>query len=135
MTLAETAKRKMSEDIVVPRSRIPEMLARAQVIAERHRIRVATYGHAGDGNLHVNVLFDDESEPRAHAAVRDVMEATVALGGTISGEHGVGLTKREFLPLEQPDPLIALQQRLKAVFDPAGILNPGKIFPSRGCRE
>ena len=94
-----------------------------------------TYGHAGDGNLHVNVLFDDESEPRAHEAVIDVMKACVDLRGTISGEHGVGLTKRDFITLEQSAPLIALQHQLKSVFDPAGILNPGKIFPSRGVRE
>lgn len=135
MTLAETAPRKMSEDIVVPRSQIPQMLQRTRKISEVRGIRLATYGHAGDGNLHVNVLFDDASEDRAHLAVRDVMEATVELGGTISGEHGIGITKREFLSLEQSDPLIALQLKLKAQLDPAGILNPGKIFPSRGPRE
>ena len=135
MTLAETAPRKMSEDIVVPRSRIPAMLKRCRRIGEATGIRLATYGHAGDGNLHVNVLFDDATESNAHAAVQAVMESAVELGGTISGEHGIGVTKREFLQLEQSDPLIALQRRLKAQFDPAGILNPGKIFPGRGVRE
>jgi glycolate dehydrogenase FAD-linked subunit len=135
VTLTESAPKKMSEDIVVPRSKIPEMLRRTQRIADRHRVRVATYGHAGDGNLHVNVLYDASSEDRAERAVAEVMEATVALGGTISGEHGIGLCKREFIALEQPAPLIALQKQLKAVFDPEGILNPGKIFPSRGVRE
>jgi glycolate oxidase len=90
---------------------------------------VATYGHAGDGNLHVNVLFDREEErPRAERAVGDVLRAAVDLGGTISGEHGIGLSKREFLAYEQGPALIALQRRLKVLFDPAGILNPGKIF-------
>jgi len=135
MTLAETAPRKMSEDIVVPRSKIPEMLKRCQQISERHGIRLATYGHAGDGNLHVNVLFDDATETNANAAVLDVMRETVALRGTISGEHGIGITKRDFLPLEQSEPLIAVQRSLKAQLDPAGILNPGKIFPGRGPRE
>ncbi|MCC7386323.1 MAG: FAD-binding protein [Deltaproteobacteria bacterium] len=135
MTLAETAPRKMSEDIVVPRSQIPAMLAEVERIGAKNRIRLATYGHAGDGNLHVNVLFDDESQDRAQRAVEEVMRAAVGLQGTISGEHGVGLTKREFISLEQPEPLLELQRRMKAVFDPAGILNPGKIFPSRGVRE
>lgn len=135
VTLAESAPKKMSEDIVVPRSQIPEMLSRVTEIGERHRVRVATYGHAGDGNLHVNVLYDESSEAHAQAAIRDVMEATIALSGTISGEHGVGLTKRDFIALEQPSPLIALQRSLKAVFDPHGILNPGKVFPSRGVSE
>ena len=96
---------------------------------------MATYGHAGDGNLHVNVLFAEHEKDRADRVVAEMMEATVSLGGTISGEHGIGLTKRDFISLEQSEPLIALQRRMKAVFDPAHILNPGKIFPSRGTRE
>jgi glycolate oxidase len=135
MTLAETAPRKMSEDIVVPRSQIPAMLAEVEKISARHKIRLPAYGHAGDGNLHVNILFDDASKDRADRAVEDVMRAAIALQGTISGEHGVGLTKRAFIGIEQPEPLIALQKQLKQVFDPKGILNPGKIFPSRGVRE
>src|SRR5262249_19680893 len=135
MTLTESAPKKMSEDIVVPRSQIPEMLRRTTAIGEKHQIRVATYGHAGDGNLHVTVLYADAPADRGDRVVREVMETTIALRGTISGEHGVGLTKREFIALEQPDPLIELQRSLKRVFDPKGILNPGKIFPSRGVRE
>ncbi len=132
VTLSESAPKKISEDIVVPRSQITSMLEEVTRIGERHRLRVASYGHAGDGNLHVNVLFDSESEARAHAAVRDVMEATVRLGGTISGEHGIGLLKRDFMALEQAEPLLALQRRLKATLDPQGILNPGKVLPGRG---
>jgi glycolate oxidase len=135
MTLADTAPKKMSEDIVVPRSRIPAMLEQVQQISTRRKIRVATYGHAGDGNLHVNVLFDEASADRAERTVQDVMRATVELGGTISGEHGVGLTKREFISFEQDSPLIELQKRLKRTFDPNGILNPGKIFPLGGPSE
>lgn len=135
MTLAETAPRKMSEDVVVPRSQIPALLRAAEKSSKAHGIRVATYGHAGDGNLHVNVLFGEHEKDRADRVVAEMMEATVSLGGTISGEHGIGLTKREFISLEQSEPLIALQRRMKAVFDPAHILNPGKIFPSRGTRE
>lgn len=129
LTLKESAPRKVSEDIVVPRSQIPAMLEAVTRIGEHRRLRVAAYGHAGDGNLHVNVLFDDASADRADSAVRDVIEAAVALGGTISGEHGIGLLKRDFLPLEQSPELLAVQRALKATLDPYGILNPGKVLP------
>jgi glycolate oxidase len=124
---------KLSEDIVVPRSKIPEMVHQTREIGARHGFLVATYGHAGDGNLHANVLFDREEErPRVERAVEEVLRAAVDLGGTITGEHGVGLTKRDFIAYEQGEELIELQRRLKTVFDPLGILNPGKIFPARG---
>jgi glycolate oxidase len=121
---------KLGEDIAVPRSKIPQMVARAKAIGAELGLTVATYGHAGDGNLHCNVLFDTASErPRVDQAVAGILRAAVELGGTITGEHGVGLAKRDFLELEQGQELVALQRRLKAVFDPLGILNPGKIFP------
>jgi glycolate oxidase len=124
---------KLSEDVAVPRSRIPEMVARSREIGARHGLLVATYGHAGDGNLHANVLFDREEErPRVEAAVAEILRAAVDLGGTITGEHGVGLAKRDFLAYEQGAELVALQRRLKALFDPLGLLNPGKIFPEAG---
>ncbi|AKU90983.1 FAD-binding oxidoreductase [Vulgatibacter incomptus] len=120
---------KVSEDIVVPRSRIPEAVERLKALGRTHGLTVATYGHAGDGNLHANVLFDREEErPRVNACVDDVIRVALDLGGTITGEHGVGLAKRDFLPLEQGEGLIGLQRALKGVFDPLGILNPGKIF-------
>jgi len=121
--------KKLSEDIVVPRSRIPEMVARSREIGARFGFQIATYGHAGDGNLHANVLFDREEErPRVEAAVAEILRAAVDLGGTITGEHGVGLAKRDLLAYEQGSAMVALQRRLKALFDPLGILNPGKIF-------
>ncbi len=123
--------RKLSEDIAVPRSRIPDMVKATREIGARHGFLVATYGHAGDGNLHANVLFDREEErPRVEAAVADILRAAVDMGGTITGEHGVGLAKRDFLEYEQGRELVALQRRVKEVFDPLGILNPGKIFPA-----
>jgi glycolate oxidase len=129
VNLKQLHPRKLSEDVAVPRSKIPELVARAKDVGRRHGLMVAIYGHAGDGNLHVNVLFDREDERgRAEAAAADVLRASVDLGGTITGEHGVGYTKREFLEYEQGRELVALQRRLKAVFDPLGILNPGKIF-------
>jgi glycolate oxidase len=124
--------RKLSEDVAVPRSRMPELVTRAKEIGSRCGLAVATYGHAGDGNIHVNILFDREEErPRAEEAAAEVLRASVDLGGTITGEHGVGLSKRDFLEYEQGPELIALQRRLKAVFDPLGLLNPGKIFAQR----
>jgi glycolate oxidase len=121
---------KLSEDVAVPRSRIPEMVERAKAIGRAHGLAVATYGHAGDGNLHCNVLYDrTEERPAVDAAVAEILRAAVDLGGTITGEHGVGYAKRDFLEYEQGAELVALQRRVKAVFDPLGILNPGKVFP------
>jgi glycolate oxidase len=93
------------------------------------------YGHAGDGNIHVNFLWNDPAEkPAVERAIEALFRETVALGGTLSGEHGIGILKAPYLPLEQSPGLIALQERLKATFDPQGILNPGKIFPSHARR-
>jgi glycolate oxidase len=130
------ATHKIAEDVVVPRSRISALLERAEAIGEREKVRHLTYGHAGDGNLHVNFLWDTpDEEPRVARAVESLMRATVDLGGTLSGEHGVGLAKAPYLHFEQSAELIALQKDLKRVFDPKGLLNPGKIFPvsHRGC--
>lgn len=121
---------KISEDIAVPRSKIPEAVERIKALGEKYDLLVATYGHAGDGNLHANVLFaGPEERPRVDRALEEMMQITVELGGTITGEHGVGIAKRSFLSLEQSPELIALQKRMKQLFDPHGILNPGKIFP------
>jgi len=130
VSLRQLKPKKLSEDIVVPRSKIPEMVARSREIGREHGLLVATYGHAGDGNLHANVLFESESErPKVERAVAEILRAAVDLGGTITGEHGIGLAKRDFIEYEQGRELVALQRRVKAVFDPLGILNPGKIFP------
>jgi glycolate oxidase len=125
------ARHKLSEDVVVPRSRIAELLARADDIGEATGVRHLAYGHAGDGNLHVNFLWDaDEERPAVDRAIGMLMRATVELGGTLSGEHGIGISKAPYLPLEQSEDLIALQRDIKRAFDPKGLLNPGKIFPS-----
>ncbi len=127
------ARHKLSEDVVVPRQKLNALLQEVEAIGERQRIDALSYGHAGDGNLHVNFLWNDEDEvPRVQEAIRQLFVATVALGGTLSGEHGIGLTKAAYLGLEQSPPLIELERGLKDVFDPHGILNPGKIFPKRG---
>ena len=127
------AKYKLSEDVVVPRTKIVDLLAEVERIGERTGVRNLTYGHAGDGNLHVNFLWNDEAERGAvEQAVEALMRATVALGGTLSGEHGIGVSKAAYLAIEQSPELIALQRDVKRVFDPKELLNPGKIFPARG---
>lgn len=131
------SKRKLSEDVVVPRQRIGELLDQVSEIGAKHNVHTLSYGHAGDGNLHVNFLWnDDEEVPRVSSAIEDLFKAVVAMGGTLSGEHGIGVLKAPYLPLEQSSELIELQRELKRVFDPQGLLNPGKIFPTsvhRAC--
>ena len=123
---------KINEDIVVPRNRLPEMLRILRGLSESTGIRIVNFGHAGDGNIHVNLMVDRnnrEEYEKARKLVGDIFRATLELGGTISGEHGVGLTKKEYITMEiQPDEL-ELMKKIKAVFDPKNILNPGKIFP------
>jgi glycolate oxidase len=127
------ARHKLSEDIVVPRTRIVELLDRADDIGAATGVRHLAYGHAGDGNLHVNFLWNDDAErPAVDRAIEMLMRATVELGGTLSGEHGIGVSKAKYLRLEQSDDLIALQRDIKRAFDPKDLLNPGKIFPAEG---
>jgi glycolate oxidase len=129
--LRKRAKYKLAEDVVVPRSRIPALMEACQRISEQSSIQMPSYGHAGDGNIHVNFLWSDPSEePKVHAAIEEMFKAVIALGGTLSGEHGIGVLKAPYLPLEQSPELIALQERVKNLFDPKHILNPGKIFPA-----
>jgi glycolate oxidase len=125
-------KRKVSEDIVVPRSKIPEMVARTGALGEKHALATCSFGHAGDGNLHTQILFDDLSEmPRVEALLDDLFATVLELGGTITGEHGVGLAKKKYLPMELSEDVLKLSARIKHAFDPAGILNPGKFLPDK----
>jgi glycolate oxidase len=127
-------RHKVSDDIVVPRSRLAEVIGRLKGIGEELGLTVATYGHAGDGNLHANVLYEGPHEwPRVEQALERMLRLTVEVGGTITGEHGVGLAKKKYLPLEQPAPLLGVQRQLKALLDPSGLLNPAKIFDDAGC--
>lgn len=129
------ARHKLSEDIVVPRTKMAELLARVDGIGDATGVRHLAYGHAGDGNLHVNFLWNDDSErPAVDRAIGLLMKTTVELGGTLSGEHGIGVSKAPYLGLEQSAELIALQRDIKRAFDPKELLNPGKIFPSEGHR-
>ncbi|MET0976256.1 MAG: FAD-linked oxidase C-terminal domain-containing protein [Leifsonia sp.] len=117
------------EDVSVPRSRMAEMFRIIDEIGERYGIRIPTVAHAGDGNLHPNFVYDGGEVPQhVWAAADDLFRAALALGGTLTGEHGVGLLKRRWLAEELGDDGYALQRELKRVFDPDGILNPGKLF-------
>lgn len=121
---------KLSDDIAVPRSQMHVFIRRASEMAREQGIRVAAYGHLGDGNLHLNRLATTaEERMRAEALRQPFLELVLSLGGTLTAEHGIGLTKRDALGLEQSEALIALQRRVKAAFDPDGIMNPGKVLP------
>ncbi|HJQ34033.1 MAG TPA: FAD-linked oxidase C-terminal domain-containing protein [Pyrinomonadaceae bacterium] len=127
------------QDAVVPRSRLPEVLAATYRIGARHGLRVANVFHAGDGNLHPLVCFDSrdaEQVRRVHEAGREIMETCVGAGGTITGEHGVGLDKSEYLPLVFTEDDMRAMLSVRAAFDPTGLCNPGKIIPAlKGCGE
>jgi glycolate oxidase len=122
--------KKINEDIVVPRSRLAEILRELGDIAKRHDLMIVNFGHAGDGNIHTNILVDEGDLPRAGAAVKEIFAATLRLGGSISGEHGIGLAKAAYLPMEAGPEALAAMKRIKHALDPNNVLNPGKIFVS-----
>jgi glycolate oxidase len=123
---------KFNHDVVVPRGRVPQLFDLVRRLKEDYRLRIPCFGHAGDGNIHVNIMVDPadlDGLSRAHAAERALFQGVIALEGSISGEHGIGLTKAAFVGLELSPDEIALMKRVKLAFDPHNILNPGKIFP------
>lgn len=122
---------KINEDVVVPRSKVPELVAKIEEIGKKHNIFVANFGHAGDGNIHVNFVVnrDDPDEiARARQCVSETFQLSVALGGTISGEHGIGYVKSQYMHYAIDRPTLEILKGIKKVFDPNGILNPGKMF-------
>jgi len=132
LALRATGLLKINHDVVVPRGRIPQLFEVIGGLRDAYRLRIAAFGHAGDGNIHVNLMIDsaDAAErARAKEAERVLFERVVALEGSISGEHGIGFAKAPYLGIELSPDVIALMKRVKAAFDPNGILNPGKIFP------
>ncbi|MDN3514494.1 MAG: FAD-binding protein [Candidatus Brocadia sp.] len=129
--LYHIAPYKINEDICVPRSRILEILDRIADIHKRYpSLKVASFGHIGDGNIHVNVMYDkgEQQQIMAERMIEEILRATVELGGTISGEHGIGNVKSRFLPLEVPPQELQIMKDIKHLLDPKGILNPGKMF-------
>jgi len=121
---------KINEDVVVPVSRLPDLIENLRAISAKHEIPIVNFGHAGNGNIHVNLLpRDAAAQQRAEAALPEVFDCVIRLGGTLSGEHGIGLAKREFLSRALDPNALALMRAIKAQFDPDGILNPGKLLP------
>jgi glycolate oxidase len=123
------------EDVVVPRSEIPTLLQGIKALAGKYGVRIVNFGHAGDGNVHVNVLKDDLSMERwaelVPALSEEIYKLTLSLGGTITGEHSIGATRRKYLPLALDEAQIEVQRRIRAAFDPNQILNPGEDLPVR----
>ncbi|HET9095859.1 MAG TPA: FAD-linked oxidase C-terminal domain-containing protein [Candidatus Baltobacteraceae bacterium] len=133
--LARRRPNKLGEDVCVPVSEIPAMIGRVREIAGKYDLAIPVFGHAGDGNLHPNILCDrrDREEiERVREAAREIFEAAVSLGGTLSGEHGIGVLKKQFMELDLGADAIALMRRIKDAIDPEGIMNPGKVFPDPG---
>lgn len=131
-TLRTVAPKKINEDVVVPVSRMPELINGLQQLGKKHRITIVNFGHAGNGNIHVNLLVnpdDGEEMQRADACLTEVFELVLKLDGTLSGEHGIGMVKRDFVVLEIDPVTLELMQKIKQQFDPHGILNPGKKLP------
>jgi len=131
-SLRTIAPNKLNEDVVVPVSRIPDLIEGLEALAREYNIPIVNFGHAGNGNIHVNLLYDTldpEQEHRAQPCLSRVFDLVIQLGGTLSGEHGIGLAKRDFITRAIDAPTLTVMRGLKREFDPKGILNPGKIFP------
>jgi glycolate oxidase len=131
-SLTRVRPNKLGEDISVPREAIPEVIRRIQEISRQRDLPIVIFGHISDGNLHPNILFDQqdpEEVEKVEAAAADIFEAATAVGGTLSGEHGIGLLKRKYLSLDLPAETIEVMRSIKRALDPNNIMNPGKIFP------
>ncbi len=120
------------EDTVVPRAELPKLLAGVKEIGRQYGFKSVCYGHAGDGNLHVNIIKGDLSEEewtqKLPLGIREIFRLCVKLGGTISGEHGIGLVQKPYMNIAFNEAQLNLMKQIKNIFDPKGILNPGKIF-------
>lgn len=131
--LRNFAPNKINEDVVVPITKLPSLLQELEKLSAKHDIPIFNFGHAGNGNLHVNLLYDaTQQEAAAKACLNEVFELVLTLEGTLSGEHGVGIAKRDFVSQEIDATTLVLMQKIKQQFDPNNILNPGKTLPSIG---
>ncbi|SKA14838.1 glycolate oxidase [Trichlorobacter thiogenes] len=131
-SLRDVNPHKFNEDIVVPRSKVPTVIRQIEKIQQKYDIPIVNFGHAGDGNIHVNVMINKEipgQEEKAHEAIKEIFQAALDLNGTMSGEHGVGLAKQPYIEMELTPAQIKTMQGIKLALDPNNILNPGKIFP------
>lgn len=131
LRIHDTAGLYVSEDVVVPISRIADLVARLPALEKKHGLKVYSFGHAGDGNIHLNITADGpERMDQVEKGIREILGVVLEMGGTISGEHGIGMAKLPYIAMELSQESLRLQKEIKKVFDPRGILNPGKIFPS-----
>jgi len=132
--LRNIAPNKLNEDVVVPVSRIPDLIDGLEKLSREYGIPIVNFGHAGNGNIHVNLLYDSQDpqqERNALPCVSKVFDLVLKLGGTLSGEHGIGIAKRDYINRAIDPVTLDLMRRIKRQFDPKGILNPEKIFPLR----
>ena len=136
-TLGRLAPSCVTQDCVIPRSQLPQVLRAIGEIGRRHKLRIANVFHAGDGNLHPVTLFDErdpEEVQRVMAASHEILELCIGIGGTLTGEHGIGVEKRDYMPLLFPPETLRTMEDLRAVFNPTGLCNPGKVLPvAHGC--
>ena len=136
--MGRIARHLFVQDAVVPRTQLPNVMASIAAIAEQHAVQVCNVFHAGDGNLHPNIPYngnDPGERERVHAAMRAIMQACIAVGGTVTGEHGIGLDKLGYMPLIFSQDSLNRMCRLRDAFDPHRLANPGKVVPVRSCRE
>ena len=122
--------KKLNEDITVPRNKLPKLLKQIEEISKKYNIKIPCFGHTGDGNVHTNVMIDGSDEKQleiGHKAIEEIFEATIALEGTLSGEHGIGLSKAPYMHLAFSDGEMELFRSIKKAFDPNNILNPNKM--------
>jgi FAD/FMN-containing dehydrogenase len=136
--MGRIARHLFVQDAVVPRTQLPNVMATIDTIAGKYGLRVCNVFHAGDGNLHPNIPYngnDPEERQRVHSAMREIMEACIAVGGTVTGEHGIGLDKLGYMQLIFSEDSLNRMCRLRDAFDPQRLANPGKVVPVRSCRE
>jgi len=129
--LARVAPTTILEDATVPRSELARMIRFVEAVAKKYKLRIGTFGHMGDGNLHPTFLTDERNKEEMHRveeAFKEIFDEAIRLGGTITGEHGIGLAKKSFLPKFAGEAQMRILRELRRTLDPAGILNPGKMF-------